>query len=204
MKVVKRAKGVGRANRGIKKVAVVKRLKGVGRANMGSLTLPKSMEGVILKEISVSITKQDFLNADRILKEEEKRRFDEQRHRYEKSGYNYAYQFTDSYQLDIVRRQVRDLEEQARKRADYINVLGRDHKNQLAGVRKQVRYWKRYASEQEEYINDLEHIYKKKFRNMRKQVRDLKKQADQREEEDLDELESYYLTDSEAEVDEQD
>jgi len=78
MKVAKRAKGVGRANRGIKKVAVVKRLKGVGRANMGSLTLPKGVEGVILKEISVLITKQDFLNADRILKEEEKRRLDVQ------------------------------------------------------------------------------------------------------------------------------
>lgn len=76
MKVVKRAKGVGRANRGIKKVE--KRLKGVGRANMGSLTLPKGVEGVILKELTVSITKQDFLNADRILKEEEKRRLDVQ------------------------------------------------------------------------------------------------------------------------------
>ena len=76
MKVAKRAKGVGRANRGIKKVE--KRLKGVGRANMGSLTLPKGVEGVILKELTVSITKQDFLNADRILKEEEKRRLDVQ------------------------------------------------------------------------------------------------------------------------------
>ncbi|CAM6054340.1 unnamed protein product [Sphagnum tenellum] len=135
-----------------------------------SPALRKSVEGKILKELKVVITKKDFLQADSVLKEdrirrrvelEEQQRFDEQRRLYKN-------------QLCAVRQQVRDLKEQAAEREYYINDLENDYKHRLASARRQLVDVEEERGGQEEYIEDLE---KELFR-LRKHLHDLDGEAE--------------------------
>ena len=143
-----------------------------------SLALRKSAAGMILKELKVVITKKDFLQADSVLKEdrirrrvelEEQQRFDEQRHQYKK---NYT------YQLCAVRKQVRDLKEQAAEQEYCINDLENDYKHRLASARRQLDDVEEERGGQEEYIEDLEN----ELSRVRKQLRDLEEEAGRQDE----------------------